>query len=288
MEVRKLLGSSRIKLLSKIENKAGSDNFESILKISDGIIIDRGYLGVEIDVQQVALRQKAIIRMCNLVGKPVLVANHVLETLCDHPRPTRSEASDITSVIMDGVDALVLSAETALGKYPVESLKWLSSISLQVEKSIDYHHFKMNILRFVEKPVGISESIASSAVKCAREVNASCIIVVTEAGGTARLVSKYRTSTPVIVATSDALTARQLTTSFGLIPFHHATATATSDDKNVKSDSKNDILEAAMNFAVDQGFGRVGDPVVVASGQVHGFLEGTTTVMQVVPLTAYH
>ncbi len=154
-----------------------------------------------------------------------------------------------------------------------------------MEKSIDYHHFKMNILRFVEKPVGISESIASSAVKCAREVNASCIIVVTEAGGTARLVSKYHTSTPVIVATSDALTARQLTTSFGLIPFHHATATATFDDK---SDSKNDILEAAMNFAVDQGFGRVDDPVVVASGHVHGFLEGTTTVMQVVPLTAYH
>jgi pyruvate kinase len=116
MELRKLLGISKIRLLSKIENQAGLEQFHSILKISDGIIIDRGYLGVEIDIASVGLKQKELIKSCNLAGKPVLISNQLLESISDRGKPTRSETSDITSLLMEGVDGLILSSETAKGK----------------------------------------------------------------------------------------------------------------------------------------------------------------------------
>ncbi|RKP18307.1 pyruvate kinase, partial [Rozella allomycis CSF55] len=258
MEVRKLVGNSRIKLLSKIENKEGLVNFESILRISD------------VDVQIVSLKQKEIISRCNLVGKPIFIANHVLETLCDQKMPLRSESSDITSAVMDGVDGFVLSGETASGLYPIDAVDWLVKICTEVESYIDYNEVFLDTLRCVEKPIGVSESIASSAVKCAREVNASCIIVITEAGGTARLVSKYRSALNVIAITMDRKTAHQLNSSFGIRPYHY--------DSLV--DENKSILKAAMHFAVSIGVAREGDLVVITQGQVQGFAEGTTTTMQ--------
>jgi pyruvate kinase len=154
------------------------------------------------------------------------------------------------------------------GALPVISVKWLTKICRIVEAEIDYHEMELHIQKNVEKPVGVSESIASSAVKCAREVNASFIIVVTEAGGTARLISKYRSSLPVVVITSDPLTVSQLTCSFGLLPVLY-------DEKN----SDCGIIVAAMKFGVKLGLASPGDTVVISSGQVQGFLEGTTTTM---------
>ena len=218
---RFLLGNSQIKLIAKIENKRGMDNFESILRMSDAIVIDRGYLGAEVDIDIVATAQKRMIGLANTAGKPVLVANQVLESMKSHPRPTRSEAADIANAVMDGTDGLVLSSETAVGEYVVESINTMRKIALQAERQTNYLEYSLKQMRNVPKPIGVSESIASSAVMCARQVNANVIICLTELGGTARLVAKYRPPVPVVAATMFRKTAQQLGMCFGVVPYFH-------------------------------------------------------------------
>jgi pyruvate kinase len=293
MEVRKILGNTKIKILSKIENREGLERFEAILKISDGIIIDRGYLGVEIDITKIAIVQKNIIHRCQIAGKPVLLSNQILESMKELPRPSRSEASDITSAVVDGTDCIILSGETAIGQYPTESVFWLRKICSEAEHHIDYMEKQISIMKNVPKPIAISESIACSAgknaedpldfqllwcilVKCAREVNAACIIVYTEAGGTARLVAKYRPSIPVVVTTNCQRTARQLSVSFGLTS--HFTEECGSLDNKEKS------LQNAISFILESKLAKQGDSVIITCGQVVGFAEGTTTTMRVLTL----
>ncbi|KXS20159.1 pyruvate kinase [Gonapodya prolifera JEL478] len=267
-EVRLLLGNSRTKLLSKIENERSLENFEAILKISDGIVIDRGYLGAEVDVEYVTSAQKQVIAMANTAGKPVLVSNQMLESMKDHPRPSRSEAADVANAVLDGADGLILSAETAIGKFMIEAVTTMRRISWHAEKGNNYVEWQAKLMRTIPKPIGISESIASSAVLCARQVGAACIIAVTEFGGTARLISKYRPSIPIIVATLIRQTARQMGVSFGIVPYYHPGSPET-------------ILYETVRFIVELGLAKPGDIVVVTSGQNIGFLEGTTTKMQV-------
>lgn len=205
-------------LLAKIENKSGLEAFESILAASDGIIIDRGYLGVEIDLSSMSTVQKLLVQSCTLAGKPCLMANHVLESMCDLPRPSRSEASDIASAVSLAGDGYILSAETAIGQYPVESLQWLRKICSEAESHLDHPSFQLRILKHLHKPVMISESIASSTVKCAREVDASAVLVSTERGGMARLIAKYRPSIPIVAGCGCERVAGQLCLSFGIHP----------------------------------------------------------------------
>ncbi|KAJ1553508.1 hypothetical protein HK405_007706 [Cladochytrium tenue] len=266
-EVRLLLGNSKIKLLAKIENKRGMDNFESILRLADGVVIDRGYLGAEIDVEEVTMAQKRMIARANVLGKSVLVANQMLESMKSNPRPTRSEAADIANAVMDGADGLVLSAETAAGLYVFESLDTMRRVAHRAELNTNYAEFQVRMTRNVPKPVGVSESIASSAVLAARQVNATIIVCFTEYGGTARLVAKYRPQIPVIAVTLIKQTARQLAATFGLVPFHH-----TGDPSTV--------IYEAVRYAVSLGLCSPGEIAVVTSGQSVGFLEGTTTKMQ--------
>ncbi|KAI8930211.1 pyruvate kinase [Entophlyctis helioformis] len=244
-EVRIRLGNSQIKVLAKIENKRSMINFESILRVADGVVIDRGYLGAEVEVDVISIAQKKMVALANVAGKPIMIANQMLESMCTNPRPTRSEAADVANAVMDGVDGLVLSGETALGKhrssfpthlrdrlssyqpthlageYVVETVETMRKIANQAELNTNYLEFQAKAMRNVAKPVHVNESIASSAVLAARQIGATVIVCITEAGGTARLVAKYRPLIPVLAATTIARTSRQLMANFGLEPYHH-------------------------------------------------------------------
>ncbi|KAJ1554147.1 hypothetical protein HK096_004833 [Nowakowskiella sp. JEL0078] len=273
-EARLLLGNSKSKLLAKIENEKSMENFESILKRSDGIVIDRGYLGAEVDIEIVTMNQKKMIALANIAGKPILVASQMLESMRQNLKPTRSEAADIANTVIDGADGLVLSAETAVGRHPVETLETMRRIAHAAEKSINYQEFQLKLMRSVPKPVNVSESIASSAVQMARQVNAAIIISVTEVGGTARLVAKYRPEIPVLAATCIKKTARQLNLCFGLRMYYHKGPVDT-------------IVNGTLKYATGLGLVKPGQIAVVTSGQVVGFLEGTTTKMQVVTVPEF-
>lgn len=171
---------------------------------------------------------------------------------------------------MDGADGLVLSAETAIGEFVLESLHAIRKISLAAEHSTNYLEYQMKAMRNVTKPIHINESIASSAVLCARQVGAKLILIITELGGTARLVAKYRPLIPVLAATTIHQTARQLESNFGLVPYHHP------ETANVIAD--------ALKYAVDIGLCKSGEICVITSGQVIGFKEGSTTKMQVMTI----
>ena len=271
------------RLLSKIENKSGLESFEAILAQSDGIIIDRGYLGVEIDLASISTIQKLLVQSCTMKGKPVLIANHILESMRELPRPSRSEASDIASAVFLGGDGYILSSETAIGSYPVESLQWLRRICAEAETHLDHLDFQLRLLKAHPKPVAISESIASSTVKCAREVDASCIIVSTEGGGMARLIAKYRPSIPIIAGCGDDHVAAQLAVSFGIIPVVvkcHTSNSETSAEHTCHVDP-NQVVYESLKYATALGLIEEGNRVVVASGQVDGFLDGSSTFMQV-------
>ena len=163
----------------------------------------------------------------NTAGKPILVANQMLEQMKSYPRPTRSEAADIANAVMDGVDGLILSAETAVGDYVRESVETMRRIAFLAEQNTNYLDYQIRSMRNVPKPLNVSESIASSAVITARQVDASIILVITEGGGTARLVAKYRPQIPVVAATMIKQTAEQLNLHFGLVPYFHTGATET-------------------------------------------------------------
>ncbi|KAJ3109099.1 hypothetical protein HDU97_009217 [Phlyctochytrium planicorne] len=273
-EVRMLLGNSKIKLLAKIENKRGMDNYESILKLADGIVVDRGYLGAEVDVELVTMAQKKMIMQANVTGKFILVANQMLESMKNNPRPTRAEAADVANAVMDGADGLVLSGETAVGSYIFESLDTMRRIAHQAEKNTNYVEYQVKMTRSVPKPISVSESIASSAVLAAHQVNASIIVCITELGGTARLVAKYRAQIPVVAATLVKQTARQMAATFGLVPYFHGGDPET-------------VVYETVRYAYELGLCKPGDIAVITSGQSVGFLEGTTTKMQLYPVPQF-
>ncbi|KAI9003256.1 pyruvate kinase [Gaertneriomyces semiglobifer] len=274
VEVRLMLGNNKVKLLAKIENRRGMDNYESILKMADGIVIDRGYLGAEVDVEDVTIAQKKMIREANLAGKPILVANQILESMRTNPRPTRSEAADVANAVMDGVDGVILSGETAVGSYVLNAVETARRIAHTAEKNNNYLEYQAKTMRSVPKPVPISESIASSAVMSARQVNAAIIVCITELGGTARLVAKYRPPVPVVATTMVQQTARQLNINFGLVPYWHPGTGET-------------VIQDTLKYAVELGLCQPGQVAVVTSGQHIGFLEGTTTKMQLIQVPEF-
>ncbi|KAJ3277117.1 hypothetical protein HDV01_000169 [Terramyces sp. JEL0728] len=269
-ELRFFLGNSKIKILAKIENKRGMDNYDQILKLADGIIIDRGYLGAEVDLEVVVVAQKKMINQANQQGKPIFIANQILESMKTNIRPTRSEAADVANAVMDGADGLVLSAETAVGDFVLESLTLMRKICFKAEQNTNYLEYQMKAMRNVTKPIHINESIASSAVLCARQVGATLILIITELGGTARLVAKYRPLIPILAATCVLSTARQLEAHFGLVPFYRP--------------SEENVIQEALKYAVEIGLANSGEIAVITSGQVIGFKEGTTTRMQVLTI----
>ncbi|KXS14870.1 pyruvate kinase [Gonapodya prolifera JEL478] len=268
-EIRKLLGDSRIKIISKIENQEGLNNFDEILEASDGVMVARGDLGVEIPVEQVARAQKMMIRKCNFAGKPVITATQMLESMIVNPRPTRAEATDVANAVLDGTDCVMLSGETAKGSHPVAAVETMARICREAEADINYADLYPTLRRHTQVPTGTAEGIASCAVKTSWDVHAALIIVLTTTSNTARYISKYRPIAPVLAITSSDQAARQCSTLRGIYPM---LVPSMKDTENV--------IHRAMLWGVKNGMAQAGDPVVVTSGIITE-VSGQTNLLRV-------
>lgn len=218
-DVRSLLakhGRSDIEIIAKIENKEAIENFDEILEATDGIMVARGDLGVEIDAELVPIYQKKMIKKANAVGKPVITATHMLESMITSPRPTRAEVSDIANAILDGSDAIMLSGETAVGAYPIESVQYMVKIAEATEQIIDYRSLLQKSSESCDKT--LNDAIGACVAECCLTLNISAVLAFTETGGTAKRISKYRPSVPIIACTDSPSTCRKLSYYWGVTP----------------------------------------------------------------------
>ena len=270
LAIRKVLeenGGSEIQIFSKIENQEGVDNIDDIIKFSDGIMVARGDMGVEIPLQNVPMVQKMIIEKCNKAGKPVITATQMLDSMMRNPRPTRAEVSDVANAIYDGTDAVMLSGESANGSYPVVAAQTMAKICQAVEENIDY-------VAALEKRkeaamANVANAISLATCTTAMELNAKAIITATQTGNTAKMVSKYRPAAPVIAVTPSAVVARKLALNFGVYPI-----------LSEKVETTDELIQDAVNKAKEAGCVADGDLVVVAAGiPVH--LSGSTNMLKV-------
>jgi len=274
LAIRKTLGSrgQEIKIISKIENQEGLENFDEILAVSDGIMVARGDMGVEIPLEQVSLAQKMIIAKCNIHGKPVITATQMLESMVKNPRPTRAEVTDIANAVFDGTDSVMLSGETAKGDYPIEAVSTMSRICVTSECLLDerkvFNMIRESVLELKGK-ISVTETIASSAVKTANDVQAGLIITITETGNTARLVSKYRPNPPCIAVTQNKATARQLMISRNVFPVVVGSVIGTET-----------VIARTIESAKEKKYVEEGQYVVVTSGHIEG-VAGQTNILKV-------
>jgi len=256
-EIKK--SESTIKVIAKIEKHEAVDAFDSILEVSDAIMVARGDLGIEIDAEEVPSVQKNIIKKANLEGKPVITATQMLNSMIENPRPTRAEVSDVANAIIDGSDAVMLSGETAIGKYHVKSLEMMVRITKETEKTLDYDAILRNnaILR---KNLGIqhntiTEAISFAACEIANILGVDAIITSTESGFTARQVSKSRPKSMIIATSPNQWAVRQLMLSWGVIPI------LTRSSKNIDGMIKEDIRVAREKNYISKN-----DTVVITAG----------------------
>ncbi|KAF9110033.1 Pyruvate kinase [Mortierella sp. AM989] len=276
-EIRKILGEEgkHIKIISKIENHQGVKNFDEILEVTDGIMVARGDLGIEIPCEQVFIAQKMMVSKCNLAGKPVICATQMLESMTYNPRPTRAEVSDVANAVLDGVDCVMLSGETAKGSYPLEAVRTMAETCVLAESAICYPPL-FNELRMLQKrPTETTETVASSAVSAAHEQDAGAIIVLSTSGDTARLVSKYRPKANIIIVTRKESTARAIHLSRGCYPFIYSQPK--NEDWQEDVDSR---LRWGIEQAIEHGLLKSGKTVIVIQGFRAGY--GNTNTMRII------
>lgn len=270
LAIRKVLeenNGSAIQIFSKIENQEGVDNIDDIIKFSDGIMVARGDLGVEVPMEQVPIVQKMIIDKCNKAGKAVITATQMLDSMMRNPRPTRAEASDVANAIFDGTDAVMLSGESANGSYPVEAAQTMAKICQSAEKNINYANL-IDSRKESDIP-NVANAISLATCQTASELNAAAIVTATQTGNTARMVSKYRPAAPIIAVTPSGKVARRLALNFGVHPI-----------LSEKVESTDELILDAVNKSKEAGYVKDGDLVVVAAGiPVH--LSGTTNMLKV-------
>lgn len=221
LTIREVLGEDGkdIKIIVKIENQQGVNNFDEILEVTDGVMVARGDLGIEIPAPQVFAVQKKLIAKCNLAGKPVICATQMLESMTYNPRPTRAEVSDVGNAVLDGADCVMLSGETAKGNYPINAVKTMAQTALVAEQAIPYLPTYDDIRNLTPKPTSTTETIASAAVASVYEQEAKAVVVLSITGNTARLVSKYKPNVPIIMVTRDPRAARFSHLYRGVFPF---------------------------------------------------------------------
>ncbi|OOM16603.1 pyruvate kinase [Clostridium saccharobutylicum] len=251
-EVLNTHGGERILICSKIENQEGVDNIDSILEVSDLIMVARGDLGVEIPIENVPAVQKMIIRKCNAAGKPVVTATQMLDSMIRNPRPTRAEVSDVANAILDGTDAIMLSGESANGTYPVEAVSTMAKIAEETEKQLEY---KVAVSAAKSHTPAISGVISRAASNAANELNANAVITSTQTGATAKRISQCRPECPIIAVTPDEVVARQLAFSWGVYPVVAS-----------KMESTDEMLEKSVEIAKANDYVKSGDTVVLAAG----------------------
>ncbi|WP_129691818.1 pyruvate kinase [Gottfriedia acidiceleris] len=270
LEIRELLGkhgAEYIQIIPKIENQEGIDNIDEILEVSDGLMVARGDMGVEIPPEEVPIVQKLLIKKCNNLGKPVITATQMLDSMQRNPRPTRAEASDVANAILDGTDAIMLSGETAAGSYPIESVSMMNSIALRIEKSLQYEELFKKRQR--ENKGTITDAIGQSVAATALNLKVAAIIAPTESGHTAKMISKYRPKAPILAITSDIRICRRLTLVWGV-----------QTEYRERANSTDEMLQHAMEAAQDAKFVSNGDTVIITAGLPIGET-GMTNMMKI-------
>ena len=220
IEIKQMLSvaGSNIKVIAKIENEEGIENLDAIIEASDGIMVARGDLGVEIPAEKVPYLQKTIIRKCNEACKPVITATQMLDSMIRNPRPTRAEVTDVANAVYDGTDVVMLSGETAMGKYPVDALKMMVQIVMEAESHLDYSAYQARNIS-ADNRKNISNAVCFSSVSTAYDLNAKVIVAPSISGFTARLLSKYRPSAKIIGLSPNASAVRQMQIYWGVTPF---------------------------------------------------------------------
>ncbi|EOY10675.1 hypothetical protein QUC31_009879 [Theobroma cacao] len=272
VEVRKLLGEhgNSIILMSKVENQEGVANFDDILANSDAFMVARGDLGMEIPIEKIFLAQKMMIMKANILGKPVVTATQMLESMIKSPRPTRAEATDVANAVLDGTDCVMLSGETAAGSYPDLAVQTMARICKEAENFINYGDLFKRIMETASTPMSPLESLASSAVRTGNCIKASIILVLTRTGTTAKLVAKYRPSMPILSmiipeittdsldwSCSDEAPARHCLIFRGLIP-----VLSSGSAKASYSESIEETTKFALQHAKERGLCKPGDSIV--------------------------
>ncbi|GAA5896685.1 hypothetical protein JCM8208_004266 [Rhodotorula glutinis] len=278
-DIRAHLGEAgkNIKIIVKIENLQGVANFDEILRETDGVMVARGDLGIEIPASQVFMAQKMMIAKCNLAGKPVICATQMLESMTYNPRPTRAEVSDVANAVLDGADCVMLSGETAKGTYPIQAVEMMAETCLLAEATVSYASLFNELRSLARRPTPTSETVAMAAVAAAIEQNAGAIIVMSTSGETARLVSKYKPPCPIITVTRNVQTARQAHLYRAVYPMYFDQPRPETNE-GWQTDVDNRIRHSCKQ-ALKLGIVRKGDTIVALQGWRGG--QGSTNSMRI-------
>lgn len=265
LSIRSILSecdSGDVFIIAKIENRQGVDNFEEILDVADGIMVARGDLGVEIPIEEVPLVQKRLIQLCNLAGKPVIIATQMLESMINNPRPTRAEANDVANSIIDGADAIMLSGETAKGKYPVEAVRVMDRIARNAQTV-------PQLVSHGSSSASITAAVSHACCDIAQDMGAKAIITPTRTGGTARMVSRHRPECPIIACSMGMAGYYRLSLIWGVIPLMVMPMTSTDD-----------LIARCLRLSQEKGLLKTGDIAVITAG-VPMAITGTTNLIHV-------
>ncbi|HBX24260.1 MAG TPA: pyruvate kinase [Desulfotomaculum sp.] len=269
LAIRRIIeeNNGHMDIIAKIENQEAVDNLDEIIKVSDGIMVARGDLGVEIPPEEVPIIQKAIIERCNLAGKPVITATQMLESMVQNPRPTRAEASDVANAILDGTDAVMLSGETAAGKYPVAAIQTMGRIAARAEAALEYDELLRSKRRAISRT--ITDAISHATVTTALDLGAAAIITSTESGYTAKMVSKYRPKATIIAVTPHKNVLRKMVLIWGTQPL--------LVERTEDTDS---MIAAAVDVSLKSQLIKGGDLIIITAGVPVG-VHGTTNLIKV-------
>ena len=268
-EIRRLLDeqNSNIQIIAKIENQEGVSNLADILAAADGVMVARGDMGVEIDFTEIPIIQKDMIAQCVAAGKPVITATQMLDSMIEHPRPTRAEITDVANAIYDGTSAIMLSGETAAGKYPVEAVRTMDAIAERTESDINYSKRMRNMAN--QGRLSIAAATAHAACTTAMDIGADAILTVSKSGTTAKLVSRFRPGTTVVALLMEPQVQRQMALYWGVVPLTMPQASSTDE-----------LVEFAVQAAESADIIHQGDLVVVTAGVPVG-VSGTTNMIRV-------
>ena len=257
----------KIRIIAKIENSGGVANIDEIIRVSDGIMVARGDLGVEIPLEEIPIIQKKLIKKASSAGLQVITATQMLDSMIKNPRPTRAETTDVANAIYDGTSAIMLSGETAAGLYPIQAVKTMAKIAERTERDINYiEQFRTRNIH--ERP-NVTAAISHATCTTAHDLGAVAIITVTQSGRTARMISRYRPNCPIISGTTDSTVLRQMNLSWGVIPI-------LIEEKH----STDDLFEHVVDVARKNNLVKDGDLVVITTGVPLG-VSGTTNLLKV-------
>ncbi|XP_071493141.1 pyruvate kinase PKM-like [Diadema antillarum] len=278
-QVREALGEKgkHIKIISKIENQEGLAKFDEILEASDGIMVARGDLGIEIPPEKVFLAQKMMISRCNKIGKPVICATQMLESMVNNPRPTRAETSDVANAVLDGADCVMLSGETAKGKYPVEAVRMMHNISREAEAAVFHRQQFEELTREVDMPTSAGLTVAIAAVEASYKCLAGAIIVLTKTGRSAHMISRFRPLAPILAVTRNNCIARQIHLHRGCFPILYPHP---EEKDRVWAEDIDKRVKYAVETGKKRGFFEDNTPLIVVTGWRSG--PGFTNTMRII------